>query len=139
MGSKFRGEKSEELCEALPAECHLVTVDVISRVSPEGSSQLREAGTQMWESPVPVGASTTLVGPHAVGHFYVRITACSSMQHCNPLFSIQNTSTQGEMSHLPAILPYLLNKYPGKKRTTSATQKSTSPFSTFHIQLLAMK
>lgn len=140
MGSKFRGKRSEELCKALPAHCHLITLGVISRVSPGGSSQLREAVTQTWTSPVPVGASTTLVfmqlGTSTSGS--QRALHCNTVICCSPPRASQLQRSQGETTHLPAILAYLLNKYPGKKRTTSATQKLMSPFSTC-IQLLAMK
>lgn len=41
-GSKFRGRRSEELCKALPVQCHLVTLGVISRVQGAPLSYVRQ-------------------------------------------------------------------------------------------------
>lgn len=41
-GSKFSGRRSEELCKALPVQCHLVTLGVISRVQGAPLSYVRQ-------------------------------------------------------------------------------------------------
>lgn len=100
-----------------------------------------------WGRDSNVGISSACGSQHHTGR-----SSCSwalLRQDHSVLFSATLWSAILHPEHLsylrvrcPTFLPFCLTfwtSYPGKKRTTSATQKSTSPFSTFHIQLLAMK